>query len=53
MYAIRSYYVPDMLTATFPAGTLSGAPKHMAMQLIDRYENTPRGYYGGARNNFV
>lgn len=40
--------IPDMLTATFPAGTLSGAPKHMAMQLIDRYENTPRGYYGGA-----
>jgi anthranilate synthase component 1 len=33
---------------TFPAGTLSGAPKHMAMTLIDRYENTDRGYYGGA-----
>ncbi|MEJ1223771.1 anthranilate synthase component I family protein [Sediminicola sp. 1XM1-17] len=33
---------------TFPAGTLSGAPKHMAMQLIDRYEKTNRGYYGGA-----
>jgi anthranilate synthase component 1 len=33
---------------TFPAGTLSGAPKHMAMQLIDRYEPTRRGYYGGA-----
>ena len=40
--------IPDMMTATFPAGTLSGAPKHMAMQLIDRYENTRRGYYGGA-----
>ena len=37
-----------MMTATFPAGTLSGAPKHMAMQLIDRYENQRRGYYGGA-----
>jgi anthranilate synthase component 1 len=33
---------------TFPAGTLSGAPKHMAMQLIDTYEPTNRGYYGGA-----
>lgn len=33
---------------TFPAGTLSGAPKHMAMQLIHRYESTQRGYYGGA-----
>ncbi len=33
---------------TFPAGTLSGAPKHMAMQLIEKYENTNRDYYGGA-----
>jgi len=33
---------------TFPAGTLSGAPKHMAMTLIEKYENTNRGYYGGA-----
>ena len=33
---------------TFPAGTLSGAPKHMAMTLINKYESTPRGYYGGA-----
>ena len=33
---------------TFPAGTLSGAPKHMAMTLIDKYENIDRGYYGGA-----
>ena len=33
---------------TFPAGTLSGAPKHMAMQLIDKYEKVRRGYYGGA-----
>jgi len=33
---------------TFPAGTLSGAPKHMAMTLIQRYENTNRGFYGGA-----
>ena len=33
---------------TFPAGTLSGAPKHRAMQLIEKYEKTSRGYYGGA-----
>ena len=33
---------------TFPAGTLSGAPKYKAMQLIDGYENQNRGFYGGA-----
>lgn len=33
---------------TFPAGTLSGAPKHMAMQLIEKYENVNRDFYGGA-----
>ena len=33
---------------TFPAGTLSGAPKHKALQLIDRYETTQRNVYGGA-----
>lgn len=33
---------------TFPAGTLSGAPKHMAMTLIDKYENINRSFYGGA-----
>lgn len=32
---------------TFPAGTLSGAPKYKAMQLIDTFENTNRGFYGG------
>ena len=36
-----------VLGETFPAGTLSGAPKHRAMQLIDQYENQNRGYYGG------
>ncbi len=38
----------DMMTATFAAGTLSGAPKYKAMELIDKYENQARGYYGGA-----
>jgi anthranilate synthase component I len=37
-----------MAADTFPAGTLSGAPKYKAMQLIDSYEVTPRSYYGGA-----
>ena len=32
---------------TFPAGTLSGAPKYKAMELIDKYENQTRGFYGG------
>jgi anthranilate synthase component I len=36
-----------LLAATFPAGTLSGAPKYKAMQLIDHYESTARSYYGG------
>jgi anthranilate synthase component 1 len=42
--------VPTMqiVADTFPAGTLSGAPKHRAMQLIEQYEKTSRGYYGGA-----
>lgn len=37
----------SVLGNSFPAGTLSGAPKHMAMRLIDRYENQRRSYYGG------
>lgn len=36
-----------LLAATFPAGTLSGAPKFKAMELIDQYETTPRSFYGG------
>jgi anthranilate synthase component I len=38
----------ELLASTFPAGTLSGAPKHKAMQLINEYETTNRSYYGGA-----
>jgi anthranilate synthase component 1 len=38
----------DIMADTFPAGTLSGAPKFKAMQLIDALEPTKRGYYGGA-----
>ncbi|MEO0571612.1 MAG: anthranilate synthase component I family protein [Bacteroidota bacterium] len=50
---VTGHKKPDISTLnivadTFPAGTLSGAPKHMAMQLIERYEKTSRAYYGGA-----
>ena len=37
-----------LLAVSFPAGTLSGAPKFKAMQLIDGFEPTVRSYYGGA-----
>ncbi len=37
----------DLLRATFPAGTLSGAPKVRAMEIIDELENVRRGFYGG------
>ena len=38
----------QIVVDTFPAGTLSGAPKHNALKLIDRYEKTKRNFYGGA-----
>jgi anthranilate synthase component 1 len=38
----------QMFADTFPAGTLSGAPKVMAMNLINKYENVNRSFYGGA-----
>jgi anthranilate synthase component 1 len=37
----------DLLQATFPAGTVSGAPKIRAMQIIHELEDCPRGPYGG------
>lgn len=37
----------QLVADTFPAGTLSGAPKHKAMELINTYEKGNRGYYGG------
>lgn len=40
-----------VMADTFPAGTLSGAPKYKAMQLIDAIENQNRGYYGGCIGN--
>jgi anthranilate synthase component I len=45
---LREGYNPfELLATSFPAGTLSGAPKFKAMELIDRYEPTARSYYGG------
>ncbi len=38
----------DIVAETFPAGTLSGAPKIRAMEIIEENEGTPRGFYGGA-----
>jgi anthranilate synthase component 1 len=38
----------ELVANTFPAGTLSGAPKHRAMQLIEEIETTNRSFYGGA-----
>lgn len=38
----------QLVADTFPAGTLSGAPKYMAIKLINKYEDRNRGYYGGA-----
>jgi anthranilate synthase component 1 len=43
----------DLMRATFPAGTLSGAPKIRAMQIIDQLEGQPRGPYGGAVGYFA
>ena len=38
----------DVLKATFPAGTVSGAPKVRAMEIINELESTKRGVYSGA-----
>jgi len=44
----KEIYDPfEILLGTFPAGTLSGAPKHRALQLIEKYENQAREFYGG------
>jgi anthranilate synthase component 1 len=42
----------DLLRATFPAGTVSGAPKIRAMEIIDELETTERGVYAGAAGYF-
>ena len=42
----------DLMRTTFPAGTLSGAPKIRAMQIISEFEGTTRGPYGGCVGYF-
>ena len=42
----------DLLRAAFPAGTLTGAPKVRAMELLAKYEKSPRGVYGGTAGYF-
>ncbi|MEI7881397.1 MAG: anthranilate synthase component I [bacterium] len=44
----REFDAYDVIRATFPAGTLSGAPKIRAMEIIHELEPEPRGAYGGA-----
>jgi anthranilate synthase component I len=44
----EEYGALDLIRAVFPAGTLSGAPKIRAMQIIDELESSRRGLYGGA-----
>lgn len=48
----QDYNPVKVLADSFPAGTLSGAPKYKAMELIDRYEGSRRGYYGGCLGYF-
>jgi anthranilate synthase component 1 len=48
----KGYSAFDVLKASFPAGTLSGAPKIRAMQIIEELEKTRRGPYGGAVGYF-
>lgn len=45
---LKTVHPIDALASCFPAGTLSGAPKIRAMQLLSELEPTPRGFYGGA-----
>ncbi len=46
--SLKNGYKPmDVLEATFPAGTVSGAPKLRAMEIIHELENQPRGFYAG------
>lgn len=43
----RTGLAPQITSDTFPAGTLSGAPKFRAIQILDEYETVRRGHYGG------
>ena len=45
--------VPEVLSHTFPAGSMTGAPKVMSMEMIDRYERINRGLYAGSVGYFA
>jgi|GEM_PF-2313701 len=45
---LKNNDVIDAMLVTLPAGTLSGAPKQEAMKMIEEYESSKRGFYGGA-----
>ena len=49
---VNQYNMFSALGASFPAGTLSGAPKIESMKIIEKVENLPRGPYGGAIGHF-
>ena len=50
---IRDDVTPfELFCSTFPAGTVTGAPKVRAMELIDEYEKSPRGWYAGCAGYF-
>ena len=48
----EGYSSLDAIKASFPMGSMTGAPKHRSMQLIDKYENSKRGVYSGAIGYF-
>ena len=50
--SIRAHDCIDALAAGFPAGTVSGAPKVRAMEIIDEFETDKRGPYGGCIGYF-
>jgi para-aminobenzoate synthetase component 1 len=43
----------DILRATFPMGSMTGAPKHRVLQLINQYEHSPRGLFSGSVGYFA
>ena len=48
----KKYDATDALISGFPAGTVSGAPKIRAMEIIEELENVNRSFYGGAMGYF-
>ena len=44
----KDIFLSDALRSCFPMGSMTGAPKHRSMQLIEHYENSKRGMYSGS-----